>query len=97
MIVVIINGMPRRGLCRIYVGSFILGRLIVHGLRAPRDVMLPIKTRLGFNYFTVINSRRWSMIGGDVPINWWYPVLAEIGVGFRKWRTAKKSIMRGQW
>jgi len=37
------------------------------------------------------------MIGGNVPINRRYAVPVEIGVGFGKWCTAKKSIMRGQW
>ena len=36
------------------------------------------------------------MIGGDVPINRCYAVPTEIGVGFGKWRTAKKSIVCGQ-
>jgi hypothetical protein len=40
MVVATINRMPRRGLSCIYVGSFTKGRLIVHGLHAPRDVML---------------------------------------------------------
>ena len=44
-----------------------------------------------------MNDRWGSMIGSDVPIDGRYVVLAEIGVGFGKWRTAKKPIMRGQW
>ena len=38
-----------------------------------------------------------SLTGGNVPIDWRYAVLTEIGVGLGEWRTAKKSIMRGQW
>ena len=37
------------------------------------------------------------MNGGDIPIDWLFAVLAEVGVGFGEWRTAKKAIMRGQW
>ena len=44
-----------------------------------------------------MNDRWGSMIGSDVPIDRRYAVLAEIGVGFGKWRAAKKTIVRGQW
>ena len=70
---------------------------MVSGLHVPRYVMLQIKTRFGFYYFAVVNRRRWSLIGGDVPIYRRYAVPAEISVGFGKWRAAKKPIMRGQW
>ena len=88
--------MPRRGLFCIYVGSFNKRRLTLYGLQAPRDVMLWIKTRSDSDYFSMFTGRRWSMIGGDVPINRRYVVLEEIGVGFGKWRTAKESILRSQ-
>ena len=68
MVVAIINRMPRRGLSCINAGSFTKGRLTMHYFDAGGLTMLQIKIRFGFDYL--------SLIGGDVPIDWRYAMLA---------------------
>ena len=70
MVVAIINRMPRRGLSCINAGSFTKGRLIMHCFDAGGLPMLQIKIRFGFDYLSL------SLIGGDVPIDWRYAMLA---------------------
>ena len=70
MVVAIIKRMPHRGLSCIDAGSFTKRRLIMHHLDAGRITMLQIKIRFGFDYLPL------SLIGGDVPIDWRYAMLA---------------------
>lgn len=66
-------------------------------LHALRKVTLCIKTRFGRDYFAGLYRRRRSAMGVNVPIYLRYAMLEEIGVGLGKRRTAKKTVMCGQW
>ena len=70
MVVAIINRMPRRGLSRTDAGSFTNGLLIMHHLDAGRLLMLQLKLYLAWLILPL------SLIGGDVPIDWRYAMLA---------------------